>query len=78
MGLDAGTPVGAGLIDAHAGRTRDPRRAALEGATRPIRAGGLALILGTSSSCMALSDEPRFVDSVWGPHFGALTWRMAH
>ena len=22
---------------------------------------------------MALSDEPRFVDGVWGPHFGALT-----
>jgi D-ribulokinase len=70
MGLASGTPVGAGLIDAHAGaagtlgarvggRAIDPRRR-------------LALILGTSSSCMALSDEPRFVDGVWGPHFGAL------
>ena len=71
MGLAAGTPVGAGLIDAHAGAA----------GTLGARAGGapadprrrLALILGTSSSCMALSDEPRFVDSVWGPHFGALT-----
>jgi D-ribulokinase len=71
MGLLPGTPVGAGLIDAHAGaagtlgarragRSVDPRRR-------------LALILGTSSSCMALSDEPRFVAGVWGPHFGALT-----
>jgi D-ribulokinase len=71
MGLAAGTPVGAGLIDAHAGAA----------GTLGARAGGapadprrrLALILGTSSSCMALSDEPRIVDSVWGPHFGALT-----
>ena len=77
MGLDPGTPVGAGLIDAHAGAL----------GTLGARAGGkpgdprrrLALILGTSSSCMAVSDEPRFIDAVWGPHFSALTpgqWLM--
>jgi D-ribulokinase len=71
MGLDPRTPVGAGLIDAHAGalgtlgasvdgKAADPRRR-------------LALILGTSSSCMAVSDEPRFIEGVWGPHFEALT-----
>ena len=70
MGLRPGTPVGAGLIDAHAGAlgtlgARD------EGAEAdPVRR--LALILGTSSSCMALSREPRFVEGVWGPHFSAL------
>src|SRR5262249_53290682 len=71
MGLAPGTPVGAGLIDAHAGAA----------GTLGARAGGakadprrrLALILGASSSCMALSDELRFVDGVWGPHFGAIT-----
>jgi D-ribulokinase len=71
MALRPGTPVGAGLIDAHAGAA----------GTLGARVGGsqadprrrLALILGTSSSCMALSDEPRFVDGVWGPHFAALT-----
>jgi D-ribulokinase len=71
MGLRPGTAVGAGLIDAHAGAA----------GTLGARAGGaradprrrLALILGTSSSCMALADGPRFVDGIWGPHFGALT-----
>src|SRR5208282_4184958 len=61
----------AGLIDAHAGalgtlgaradgKPGDPRRR-------------LALILGTSSSCMAVSDGPRFIEGVWAPHFSALT-----
>jgi HAD superfamily hydrolase (TIGR01509 family) len=70
LGLEPGTPVGAGLIDAHAGalgtlgardqgQPVDPRRR-------------LALILGTSSSCMAISDQPRFIEGVWGPHFSAL------
>ena len=71
MALAPGTPVGAGLIDAHAGAA----------GTLGARAGGvqadprrrLALILGTSSSCMALADGPRFADGIWGPHFGALT-----
>ena len=71
MGLRPRTAVGAGLIDAHAGAA----------GTLGARAGGvqadprrrLALILGTSSSCMALADEPRFLDGIWGPHFGALT-----
>jgi D-ribulokinase len=71
MGLRPRTAVGAGLIDAHAGAA----------GTLGARAGGvqadprrrLALILGTSSSCMALADGPRFVDGIWGPHFGALT-----
>ncbi len=71
MALRPGTPVGAGLVDAHAGAA----------GTLGARAGGaeadprrrLALILGTSSSCMALADEPRFVGGIWGPHFGALT-----
>ncbi len=70
MGLAEGTPVGAGLVDAHAGalaslaacddgRPGDPR----------LR---LALILGTSSSCLAVSDEARFIDAVWGPHLSGL------
>ena len=71
MGLRAGTPVGAGLIDAHAGAAGT--LAAKAAGTRADPRRRLALILGTSSSCMALSDEPRFVDGVWGPHYAALT-----
>ncbi|MBV8107151.1 MAG: FGGY family pentulose kinase [Hyphomicrobiales bacterium] len=76
MGLNPGTPVGAGLIDAHAGAL-GTLGAGLEG--KPAHPRRLALILGTSSSCMALSDEPRFIEGVWGPHFAALTpgqWLM--
>ena len=71
MALRQGAPVGAGLIDAHAGAAGTLGARAGDMPADPRRR--LALILGTSSSCMALSDEPRFVDGVWGPHFGALT-----
>ncbi|HEY1862415.1 MAG TPA: FGGY family pentulose kinase [Roseiarcus sp.] len=71
MALLPGTPVGAGLIDAHAGAAGTLGARAAGRASDPRRR--LALILGTSSSCMALADEPRFVDGIWGPHFGALT-----
>ena len=70
LGLRPGTPVGAGLIDAHAGAAGT--LGARAGGTRADPRRRLALILGTSSSCMALSDEPRFVGGVWGPHFAAL------
>ncbi len=71
MALRPGTPVGAGLIDAHAGAAGT--LGARGGGRRANSRRRLALILGTSSSCMALSDEPQFVDGVWGPHFAALT-----
>jgi D-ribulokinase len=71
MALRPGTPVGAGLIDAHAGAAGT--LGACASGTRADPRRRLALILGTSSSCMALSDEPRFIDGVWGPHFAALT-----
>jgi D-ribulokinase len=71
MGLRPGTPVGAGLIDAHAGAAGTLAARSVGVEADPRRR--LALVLGTSSSCMALADEPRFLDGIWGPHFGALT-----
>ena len=71
MGLPAGVKVGAGLIDAHAGAF-GTLSASLGGADADPRRR-LALILGTSACCMAVSDSPRFIDGVWGPYFSALT-----
>ena len=70
MGLRAGVPVGAGLIDAHAGAV-GTMSAALPGEVADPRRR-LALILGTSACCMAISTEPCFIKGVWGPHFSAM------
>jgi D-ribulokinase len=71
MGLRAGVPVGAGLVDAHAGALGTLGASAGGEKADPRRR--LALILGTSSCCMAIADEPRFIDGVWGPSYSALT-----
>ena len=55
------------------GRARHDGRRARRGAGDPRRR--LALILGTSSCCMAVSDEPRFIRGVWGPYYSALVSR---
>ena len=70
MGLRPGVPVGAGVIDAHAGALGTIGGAM--GAEQPDSRRRLALVLGTSSCCMALSDEPRFVPGLWGPLYDGL------
>lgn len=70
LGLVTGTPVGAGVIDAHAG------------GIGTVGAGGspqtcLAYVFGTSSCTMTTTLEPVFVPGVWGPYFSAMvpnTW----
>ena len=74
LGLSTGCAVSIGIIDAHAGGLgllgavwegqAEPRPERLESA--------LALIGGTSNCHMAVSREPRFIDGVWGPYFGAM------
>jgi D-ribulokinase len=71
LGLRPGIPVGAGLIDAHAGALGTIGSALGAAPADPRRR--LALILGTSSCCMAVSDTPRFIPGVWGPYYSALT-----
>ncbi|MFJ6323101.1 MULTISPECIES: FGGY-family carbohydrate kinase [unclassified Rhizobium] len=70
LGLVAGTPVGASLIDAHAGGVgtlggKDPEGKA------DVR-NRLAYIFGTSACSMASSEAAVFVDGVWGPYYSAM------
>ncbi len=71
LGVPAGIPVGASAIDAHAGGI-GTIGAALEGEGAPSFDRRLALICGTSSCHMAVSEQPRFVPGVWGPYFSAM------
>jgi len=63
LGLPAGTAVGAGLIDAHAGGLATVGAAATS---------TMAYVLGTSACTMASSAEPVFVPGVWGPYHSAM------
>jgi D-ribulokinase len=65
MGLKAGTAVGAGMIDAHAGGIGT---VGIDG--RPDR--NLAYVFGTSSCTMTSTVEPVFVPGVWGPYYSAM------
>lgn len=65
MGLPVGTPVAAGMIDAHAG------------GIGTVGVGGgainnLAYVFGTSSCTMTTTATPAFVPGVWGPYYSAM------
>ncbi|WP_420395054.1 FGGY-family carbohydrate kinase [Nioella sp.] len=65
LGLLPGTPVAAGLIDAHAGGIGSVGVG--EGPT-----ADLAYVFGTSSCTMTTTAEPVFVPGVWGPYYSAM------
>ncbi len=73
LGVPEGTPVGVSIIDAHSGGI-GMLGASLGG--RKVDKAQLqkriALIGGTSSCHMAVSEQPRFVPGVWGPYFSAM------
>lgn len=65
LGLPIGTPVSAGMIDAHAG------------GIGTVGIGGdpqanLGYVFGTSSCTLTSTDSPKFVPGVWGPYFSAM------
>ncbi len=65
LGLAAGTPVAAGLIDAHAGGLGTV-------GTQGAPQDDLAYVFGTSSCTMTSTHEPVFVPGVWGPYYSAM------
>ncbi len=70
LGLPEGTPVAAGLIDAHAGGVGTV-------GWRPEMTSGsatipMAYVFGTSACTMTSTDAPAFVPGVWGPYFSAM------
>jgi D-ribulokinase len=65
LGLAAGTPVGAGMIDAHAGGIGT---VGVEGPPE----NNLGYVFGTSSCTMTSTREPVFVPGVWGPYYSAM------
>jgi FGGY-family pentulose kinase len=73
LGLNAGTPVGVSIIDAHAGGL-GLLGAPLGGVapTTETMERRLALIGGTSSCHMAVSREAKFIPGVWGPYYSAM------
>jgi D-ribulokinase len=68
LGLEPGTPVAAGLIDAHAGGigTVGARGNVGSVLTR------MAYVFGTSACTMSTTKEPAFVQGVWGPYHSAM------
>lgn len=84
MGLEAGTPVASSIIDAHAGgigtlgcrpKVTETTLEALPLASVSITSK-LALICGTSTCHLIVSEKPIFVKGVWGPYFSAMMPRL--
>ncbi|MBE3639627.1 FGGY-family carbohydrate kinase, partial [Mangrovicoccus algicola] len=69
LGLAAGTPVAASLIDAYAGALGTLGVARAAGEPLPAR---LAVIAGTSTCHIGLSPGPVFVPGIWGPYYGVM------
>jgi len=71
LGLREATPVGASLIDAHAGGVGTIGGRSSSGESVDVR-GRLAYIMGTSACIMATTVEPCFVPGVWGPYHSGM------
>ncbi|KRT82014.1 hypothetical protein AMK59_5802, partial [Oryctes borbonicus] len=70
LGLLPGTPIGASIIDAHAGGL-GLIGCSVESVPNDFSTK-LSLICGTSTCHMAVSKEAIFVKGVWGPYFSAM------
>lgn len=66
LGLVAGTPVAAGLIDAHAGGV------GTVGASGASSSSRMAYVFGTSACTMSSSKNEAFIPGLWGPYYSAM------
>lgn len=73
LGVPEGTSVGVSIIDAHSGGI-GMIGAAIEGETPCVDDFDrrLALIGGTSSCHMAVSNSARYISGIWGPYYSAM------
>lgn len=71
LGLHTGVVVGSGVIDAYSGWIGTVASKTPELPDHPITSR-LALVAGTSTCHIVMSDEPVFVPGVWGPYRDAL------
>jgi FGGY-family pentulose kinase len=77
LGLTPGIAVGVSIIDAHAGGIGSLGSVLSDSSTtRQAFDHAIALIGGTSSCHMAVSESPRFIKGIWGPYFGAMLPQM--
>ncbi|CAB3982997.1 FGGY carbohydrate kinase domain-containing isoform X1 [Paramuricea clavata] len=72
LDLPTGLPVAASIIDAHAGGLGVIGAAIKEDLSCESITSRLAIISGTSSCHMAISEQPLFVSGVWGPYYSAM------
>lgn len=68
LGLVPGTAIAAGLIDAHAGGIGTVGARGSEGRIL----SRMAYVFGTSACTMTTTEQPVFVDGVWGPYYSAM------
>lgn len=74
LGLQVGTPIGASLIDAHAGGL-GLFGCSAKGIDDDFHSR-LGLICGTSTCHMAVAPTPIFAPGVWGPYYSAMIPEM--
>jgi FGGY-family pentulose kinase len=72
LGLRAGTPVSASIIDAHAGGLGVLGMDLGGEVTPETLETRLAIVAGTSSCHMAVSREPKYIPGCWGPYYSAM------
>lgn len=68
LGLAVGTPVAAGLIDAHAGGVGTIGARGDDGSAETR----MGYVFGTSACTMSSTAKPAFVPGVWGPYYSAM------